>query len=42
MGRYLILTGMTEQRDAELSTGGEGEVETRTGRERQTGVILKK
>lgn len=41
MGHYLTLTGRTAQRDAELSTEGEGEVETRKGRERHTGVIKK-
>lgn len=36
----LILTGRTAQRDAELSTGGEGEVETWEGTEKHTSVII--
>lgn len=42
MGHYLILTGRTAQRDAELSTGGEGEVETWKGKEKDTQVLFNK
>lgn len=41
MEHCLILTGRTAQRDAELSTGGEGEVKTWEGGEIHTGVTEK-
>lgn len=40
MEHCLILTGRTAQRDAELSTGGEGEVQTWEETKKHTGVII--
>lgn len=41
MGHCLSLTGRTAQRDAELSTGGEGGGGETGERKRHTGVIYK-